>query len=120
MSWIAVLGVGIAVGLSLGTQVVEVGGSSVLPAVSAAAPADEAEVSFETAGDVDLLGVVITPEKRIFYQYVDDTGAVRFVENPYDLPAEWRGRAGRVELNVAPPTPPAEGRMARKLQQTVP
>ena len=120
ISWVAVLIGGIAVGLSLGTQVVEVGGSGLLPAVSSAAPASHAaETALVRADEGDLLEAVVTRERRVFYQYVDDTGAVRFVKSRYDVPAEWRGRAGRVELNVAPPTTPAEGRMARKLQMTL-
>jgi hypothetical protein len=119
ISWVAVLVGGIAVGLSLGTQIVEVGGSGQLPAVSSAAPQSESEASATDTGPIDLIDVLITPEKRVFYQYIDDTGAVRFVESAYDVPEDWRGRAGRVELNVAPPTTPAEGRMARKLQESL-
>ena len=36
--------------------------------------------------------------KDVYYQYVDDTGTVHFVQNLGDIPAKWQSRAGRVEL----------------------
>ena len=44
--------------------------------------------------------------KKTYYQYVDARGSVRFAEQLEDVPAAWRDRAGRVELEVAPPSTP--------------
>ena len=54
--------------------------------------------------------------KKTYYQYVDARGSVRFAEKLEDVPAAWRDRAGRVELEVAPPSTPAEAQAAREWQ----
>jgi len=118
IGWVAALLLGIAVGLSLATQVVQTE-TELLPAVSSAAPNGGDASASSTDPDNELIEVVISQNKRVFYQYIDGEGAVRFVESPYDIPEEWRDRAGRVELNVAPPNTPAEARMARKLQDSL-
>jgi glutaredoxin-like YruB-family protein len=40
---------------------------------------------------------------RVYFQYVDDRGAVRFVERMEDVPAAWRDRVGFIELDRLPP-----------------
>lgn len=54
--------------------------------------------------------------KKTYYQYVDAGGSVRFAEKLEDVPAAWRKRAGRLELEVPPPGTPAEARAARERQ----
>jgi glutaredoxin-like YruB-family protein len=39
----------------------------------------------------------------VYWQYVDESGSVRFARSLEEVPAAWRDRAGRVELD-APPT----------------
>jgi glutaredoxin len=39
---------------------------------------------------------------RVYWQYVDDAGSVRFARSLEEVPAAWRDRAGRVELASAP------------------
>jgi glutaredoxin-like YruB-family protein len=59
--------------------------------------------------------------KDVYYQYVDDSGTVHFVQNLSDVPAEWQGKAGRIEVERAlpapagtPPRPTATRRTAAK------
>ena len=40
---------------------------------------------------------------RVYFQYLDDRGAVRFVERMEDVPPAWRDRVGFVELDRPPP-----------------
>lgn len=65
---------------------------------------------------VDPLEVLLPPERQVYYQYIDEAGAVRFTQNPWDVPEAWRDRAGRIELDVAPPNTPADARLVRKLR----
>lgn len=44
---------------------------------------------------------------NVFYQYVDGAHQVQFARSLEEVPAEWRARAGRVSLLVAPPAAPA-------------
>jgi hypothetical protein len=65
---------------------------------------------------VDPIEVLLPSERQVYYQYVDETGAVRFTQNPWEVPEAWRDRAGRIELDVAPPNTPADARLVRKLR----
>lgn len=88
-----------------------------LPPVSAGMPTIEAgEISGQAdLVDVDSIDRLILDEPRVYYQYTDESGAVRFVQSLLEVPEAWRDRAGRVELAAPPPTSPAEARMLRKL-----
>ncbi len=83
-----------------------------LPAVSAIRK--EPEVPTEWNDPFDIIG---PSEPRIYYQYLDQSGAVRFAETLDEVPEAWRDRAGLVELDVPPPDTRVEGRMVRKLRQ---
>ena len=88
-----------------------------LPAVSLGYGTDSETASGEADNSSrDLLDVLGPAERRIYYQYVDDDFVVHFTENLLAVPEEWRGRAGRVELDVRPPQTPPEARMIRKLR----
>jgi glutaredoxin len=50
---------------------------------------------------------------RVYYQFVDQRGSVRFVERLDDVPAEWRDRVGFVELDSPPPLSPADSQRTR-------
>jgi glutaredoxin len=41
--------------------------------------------------------------KRIYYQFIDDQGSVRFVERLDQVPPDWRDRVGYVEMDGLPP-----------------
>jgi glutaredoxin len=89
--------------------------------VAGEAAAAVAATAKALAGDADAgrgaadLARQVLP-KKTYYQYVDARGSVRFAEKLEDVPAAWRDRAGRVELEVAPPSTPAEARAARERQ----
>ena len=79
--------------------------------VAGEAAAAVAATAKTLAGDADAgpgaadLARKVRP-KKTYYQYVDARGSVRFAEKLEDVPAAWRDRAGRVELEVAPPGRP--------------
>lgn len=52
--------------------------------------------------------------KRVYYQYVDASGAVRFVERLEDVPADKRADAGRVEMDPIARAGSAEPRAAAR------
>ena len=41
--------------------------------------------------------------KRIYYQFIDDQGSVRFVERLDQVPPDWRDRVGYIEIDGPPP-----------------
>ncbi len=43
--------------------------------------------------------------KDVYYQYVDDSGTVHFVQNLGDVPARWQSKAGRIEVERTSPAP---------------
>lgn len=47
--------------------------------------------------------------KDVYYQYVDDSGTVHFVQNLGDVPARWQGKAGRIEVERTFPAPGGSG-----------
>jgi len=49
---------------------------------------------------------------RVYYQFVDESGQVRFVEELADVPPRWRDAAGVVEMSTPPPLTPADARAA--------
>jgi len=57
--------------------------------------------------------------KRLYYQFVDGRGQVRFVERMEDVPAKWRERVGFVEMDSPPPLSPtmAENTRDRRFQE---
>jgi glutaredoxin len=53
--------------------------------------------------------------KRLYYQFTDERGSVRFVERLDQVPPDWRDRVGFVEMNGPPPTSPDEAQRMRGL-----
>lgn len=47
-----------------------------------------------------------------YYQWVDERGSVHFARSLAEVPADWRDRAGRIELESAPVEPAAPARPA--------
>jgi len=45
--------------------------------------------------------------KEVYFQYVDDSGTVHFVQNLGDIPARWQSRAGRIEVEKTARAPGA-------------
>lgn len=54
--------------------------------------------------------------RRLYYQFVDARGQVRFVERLDEVPEERREGVGFVKLDVPPPLSPADARQARATQ----
>jgi glutaredoxin len=50
---------------------------------------------------------------RMYYQFVDESGMVRFVERLADVPEQWRERVGFVEMAAAPPLSPMDAQRTR-------
>jgi mycoredoxin len=62
--------------------------------------------------------------KRVFYQWTDERGSVRFAQSLADVPPAWRDRAGQVEVDTskfqatpARPRASADGAAARPFAQ---
>jgi len=60
------------------------------------------ELGYESLGDEDSM--------RVYYQYIDSKGGVRFVERLDDVPDEWRDRVGFVAMDSPPPMRPEDAR----------
>ncbi len=50
---------------------------------------------------------------RLYYQYVDSGGGVRFVERLEEVPESWRDKVGFVKLDVPPPLSPLDAERQR-------
>ncbi|MEM7411572.1 MAG: glutaredoxin family protein [Myxococcota bacterium] len=53
---------------------------------------------------------------RLYYQFIDDAGRVRFVERLDEVPEAWRANVGFVKMDVAPPLSPGAAAAARRQQ----
>ena len=82
---------------------------------AASADAPRAERPEGTSEDMRSIG----PEgaMRVYYQFVDDRGQVRFVERLGDVPAAWRDQVGYVEMSQAPPLTPEEARRSWQVSE---
>jgi glutaredoxin len=72
----------------------------------------------EVAGRSESEGVSLGAghAKRMYYQFIDGRGQVRFVERVSDVPEAWRGRVGFVEMDSPPPLSPEMAENTRKLR----
>ena len=76
----------------------------------------EASASVSQAGPPagsDLTQVRPGDDTRIYYQFIDAKGGVRFVDRLADVPEKWRAQAGFVEMSSPPPLSPADARRTR-------
>lgn len=78
---------------------------------SAPARGSESPASRPAGSDVTSLGP--DAETRIYYQFIDDRGSVRFVERLDDVPEAWRNRVGYLEMDSPPPLSPADSQRVR-------
>ena len=53
--------------------------------------------------------------KRLYYQFIDERGSVRFVERLDQVPPDWRDRVGYVEMDGPPPLSPDDAQRMRRL-----
>jgi glutaredoxin len=85
-----------------------------LPAEFGAAAGSGAQQSRDSA----LLGIAsLGPgaAKRLYYQFIDEQGSVRFVERLDQVPPDWRDRVGYVEMDGPPPLSPDDAQRMRRL-----
>lgn len=108
------LAVGCAALCALACNVIETGSAPESPAVPAA-PADAGSTAASAAPPAgsDLTSLGPGAETRIYYQFIDDRGSVRFVERLQDVPAAWRDRVGYLELDSPPPLSPGDAKRVR-------
>jgi len=62
------------------------------------------------AVDPDVESIGPDGAMRIYYQFVDSSGRVQFVERITDVPEAWRAQVGFVEMNQPPPLTPQAAR----------
>ena len=61
----------------------------------------------------DLTSLGPDADTRIYYQYIDSRGSVRFAERLEDVPEAWRDKVGYLELDSPPPMTPADAQRVR-------
>jgi len=52
-------------------------------------------------------------QSNVYYQYVDDSGSVRFVQHKGEIPSKYRATAGKIEVEKRRPSAPATPPKAR-------
>lgn len=78
--------------------------TAMLASWTGGAKTGDPEADDSTAGDsksVDTNEPSAAPAKSAFYQWVDERGSVNFAASLDEVPAAWRERAGRVEVDDA-------------------
>ena len=83
-------------------------------APAGAAPADESVAAERPTGWESLEDE--QAGSRMYYQFVDARGSVRFVERMEDVPEQWRSNVGFVKMPVPPPLSPGDAARARATQ----
>ncbi|HIF94152.1 MAG: glutaredoxin family protein [Myxococcales bacterium] len=68
--------------------------------------------------DPDMQSVGPDGAMRIYYQFVDRSGRVQFVERITDVPVAWRAQVGFVEMNQPPPLTPLAARRSWQVSST--
>ena len=99
-------------------QSMQVAMESGVPGAPPAAFGAAAGSESQRRADAAALGIAsLGPEaaKRLYYQYIDERGSVRFVERLDQVPPAWRERVGYVEMDGPPPVSPDDARRMRTL-----
>ncbi|MDJ0867376.1 MAG: hypothetical protein QNK03_14795 [Myxococcota bacterium] len=112
-----VAAIGLAVGMGVAALGATLASDQPLPSVSAGIPAQPQTAAELEALRIAALEILVPTAPQVFYQYIDETGAVRFTESLHDVPEAWRESAGHVELDVVPPSTPVQARVLRKLRE---
>ncbi|MGH0034987.1 MAG: glutaredoxin family protein [Myxococcota bacterium] len=87
-------------------------GSAGDPSDGSPGAAGEADAG-SAGGDGRFASVGEAQSKRLYFQYIDARGAVRFTERLTDVPEAWREKVGYVEMDAPPPLVPADARRTR-------
>ncbi len=57
--------------------------------------------------------------RRLYYQYTDERGRVRFTDQLHTVPAAWRDKVGFVELDAPPPGVTRSGERPQRVARSV-
>lgn len=66
------------------------------------------------SGDRGFASVGDAGSRRLYFQFVDEGGRVRFTERLADVPEAWRDKVGFVEMDGPPPLAPEDARRTRQ------
>jgi glutaredoxin len=80
------------------------------PSSTIASEKAESVPAAASSRDPDMQSIGPDAAQRIYYQFIDDTGHVQFVERLSDVPTAWREQVGYAEMNQPPPLTPQEAR----------
>ncbi len=99
--------------LAVGCDQIDTSGSLVDSTLSASSKEAPAETTAPANSGVESIG----PDEatRIYYQFVDASGRVLFVERILDVPVDWREQVGFVEMSQPPPLTPMAARRSWKV-----
>ena len=87
------------------------------PVANLAEPVEEVdERALSIDPDVESVGP--DDAMRVYYQFVDSSGRVQFVERITDVPEAWRAQVGFVEMNQPPPLTPQAARRSWQVSST--
>jgi glutaredoxin len=97
---------------SVGPQTPE-GAKQLFESIQTATPESGVPADFAATLGISSLGP--GSAKRVYYQFIDEGGSVRFVERFDQVPPDWRDRVGYVELDGPPPISPDDAQRMRRL-----
>ncbi len=80
---------------------------------SEAGPEAEPQTAASKPEGSDLTSLGPNADTRIYYQYIDERGGVRFAERLGDVPEAWRDKVGYLEMDSPPPMSPADAKRTR-------
>ncbi len=87
-----------------------------VPGLPFGSSSDSAATASRTAatGDPTLVSLDDDEALRVYYQFTDERGRVRFVSTLAAVPEEWRARVGFVEMSQPPPMSPGDAQRIRR------
>ena len=91
-------------------------GVALLVACGSSVSSERGSESTESARPAGWQSLDEADAQRLYYQFVDARGQVRFVESLDDVPEALRARVGFVKMASAPPLSPDDARRARAAQ----
>ncbi len=106
--------------VALAMMIAVVSGCDQIDAEPVANLAELVETADEPPATVDPDVESVGPDgaMRIYYQFVDSSGRVQFVERITDVPEAWRDQVGFVEMNQPPPLTPQAARRSWQVSST--
>ena len=111
--WIGIVGITLAFLGALACDEVDV--RVALPSLEESGDSEPPPTKLGDRRSPDMESVGPEEALRIYYQFIDDRGKVRFVERLSDVPDAWREQVGYVEMSQPPPLTPREARESWRL-----